>query len=97
VKIEKLKNTAAPVILIYGSEGEGKTSLAARFPKSIWMPLERGLPTGVEVDAIEGLNAFSNVIEALRELCKDSQGYQTLVVDTLDSLEPMLIEQGAWD
>jgi hypothetical protein len=56
------------------------------------MTLERGLPTGVEVDAIEGLGAFSNVVEALRELCKDSQGYQTLVVDTLDSLEPLLIE-----
>jgi hypothetical protein len=28
------------------------------------------------------------VLEALRELCRDPNGYQTLVVDTLDALEP---------
>jgi len=92
MKIEKLKNTAAPIILIYGGEGEGKTTLASKLPQSVWMPLERGLPAGVEVDAIDGLLTFAHIIEALRELCKDPNGYKTLVVDTLDSLEPMLIE-----
>jgi hypothetical protein len=92
MQIAKLKNTAAPIILIYGGEGEGKTTLASKLPKSVWMPLERGLPAGVEVDAIDGLLTFAHIIEALRELCKDPNGYKTLVVDTLDSLEPMLIE-----
>jgi hypothetical protein len=92
VKIDKLKNTAAPIVAIYGGEGEGKTTLASKFAKPIWMPLEKGMPAGVEVDAISDVLTFAHIVEALRELCKDPQGYQTLVVDTLDSLEPMLIE-----
>ena len=93
MKIEKLKNTtAAPIIGIYGEPGVGKTTLAAQFEGAIWMAIERGLPAGVIVDAIDGLVTFSNVIEALRELCKDPAGYTTLVIDCLDALEPMLID-----
>ena len=55
------------------------------------MLLERGLPRGVSVDAIDGLASYNDVVEALRELYRDPQGYQTLIIDTLDSLEPMLL------
>jgi len=34
----------------------------------------------------------AGVIDALRELYGDPRGYQTLIIDTLDSLEPMLLE-----
>ena len=81
----------APIVLIYGGEGRGKTTLACKFPKPVAMLLERGLPRGVSVDAIDGLGSYDNVIEALRELYRDPQGYETLVIDTLDSLEPMLL------
>jgi AAA domain len=92
IKIEKLTNTTAPIVLIFGGEGESKTTLASKFPKSIWMPLERGLLAGVELDAIDGLLSYADIVEALRELCKDPQGYQTLVVDTLGSLQPLLLD-----
>jgi hypothetical protein len=85
-------NTAAPIIAIYGGEGEGKTTLASKFIKPIWMALEKGMPAGVEADAISDLLTFAHIVEALRELCKDPRDYKTLVVDTLDSLEPLLIE-----
>jgi len=81
----------APIVLIYGAEGRGKTTLAAKFPKPVAMLLKRGLPRGVTLDAIDGLASYNDVIEALRALYQDPQGYQTLVVDTLDSLEPMLL------
>jgi hypothetical protein len=82
----------APIVLIYGAEGEGKTTLAAKFPQPLAMLLERGLPRGVTIDAIEGLNSHSAVIEAMRALYQDPRGYKTLVVDTIDSLEPLLLE-----
>jgi hypothetical protein len=92
MKIEQLKNTASPITLIYGGEGRGKTTLAAKFQKSIWMLLERGLPAGITVDAIGDLGTFGQVMDALRSLYADPSGYQTLVIDTLDSLEPLLLD-----
>jgi len=92
MKIEQLKNTATPIIFIYGNEGRGKTTLANRFSKSVWMLIERGLPAGVIVDAISDLNTFAQVVEALRALYLDPGPYRTLVIDTLDSLEPLLLD-----
>src|SRR5262249_48179545 len=69
-----------------------KSTLAAKFPKPVAMLPERGLPRGVTIDAIDGLDTYADVLEALRELCRDPNGYQTLVIDTLDSLEPMLLD-----
>jgi putative protein kinase ArgK-like GTPase of G3E family len=60
MKIEKLKNTVAPIIGIYGEPGVGKTTLASKFVKSIWMAVERGIPAGVVVDVIDGLLTFAN-------------------------------------
>jgi hypothetical protein len=91
VKIIPTTCDGAPIVLIYGAEGRGKTSLAAKLPKPVAMLLERGLPRGVTLDAIDGLVSYDNVVEALRELYRDPQGYQTLIIDTLDSLEPMLL------
>ena len=56
------------------------------------MLLERGLPAGVKLDAIDGLGAFAAVLDAIRELYQDAQGYQSLIIDTLDSLESLLLE-----
>ena len=81
----------APIVLIYGAEGRGKTTLACKFPKPVAMLLERGLPRGVTVDAGGDLTSYDAVIEALRDLVRDPHGYQTLIVDTLDTLEPMLL------
>jgi len=92
MKIISTKCDAAPIVLIYGAEGRGKTTLAAKFPKPVAMLLERGLPRGVTVDAVEGIASYDNVIEGLRELIKEPQGYGTLIIDTIDALEPMLIE-----
>jgi hypothetical protein len=56
------------------------------------MLLECGLPAGVKLDAIDGLGAFSAVLDSIRSLYADPQGYQSLIIDTLDSLEPLLLE-----
>jgi hypothetical protein len=92
MKITKATCGTAPIALLYGAEGRGKTTLAAKFPNPVAMLLERGLPRGVSVDAIDGLASYDNVVEALRQLYRDPQGYETLVIDTLDSLEPMLLD-----
>ena len=92
MKITPTTCDGTPIVLIYGAEGRGKTTLAAKFPKPVAMLLERGLPRGVSVDAIDGLASYNDIVDALRELYRDPQGYQTLIIDTLDSLEPMLLD-----
>ena len=48
MKITKATCGTAPIALLYGAEGRGKTTLAAKFPKPVAMLLERGLPAGVK-------------------------------------------------
>jgi hypothetical protein len=91
VKISPATAVSAPIVLVYGSEGRGKTSLATKFPKPLALLLERGLPRGASVDAVEDINTYDDVIAALRALIDDARGYKTLVIDTLDALEPLLI------
>jgi hypothetical protein len=91
MKISAAVSDSTPIVLIYGAEGRGKTTLAAKFPKPLALLLERGLPRGVTVDAVEGVNTYADVITTLRELIEDPHGYETLVIDTLDALEPMLL------
>src|SRR6516225_1084779 len=92
MNISEAKCATAPIFLIYGGEGRGKTTLASKFPNPLAMLLERGLPAGVKLPAIDGMAAFGAVIDAIRNLYQDARGYKTLIVDTLDSLEPMLLE-----
>jgi hypothetical protein len=92
VKISAATANPAPIILLYGGEGKGKTTLACKAPKPVALLLERGLPKGVTVDAVEDVNSFENVLITLRDLYADPQGYLTLVVDTLDSLEELLLD-----
>jgi AAA domain-containing protein len=92
VKITKANSNHAPILLIYGAEGRGKTTLAAKFDKTIWFPFERGLPRGIEVDAVTGIDSFEGAMNALRDVFKDEHDYSTLVMDTVDAFEPLVWE-----
>jgi hypothetical protein len=92
MKIAKATSSHAPIILIYGAEGRGKTTLAARFPKPLALLLERGLPRGVSVDAVVDINSFDAVMAVLREIYTIPGDYRSLLIDTVDALEAQLIE-----
>jgi hypothetical protein len=92
MKVARATANTAPIILIYGNEGRGKTTLACKAPKPIALLLERGLPKGVTVDAVEGANSFDGVMAAIRDLYADPLGYQSLIIDTVDSLEALLLD-----
>lgn len=84
------RNTAgAPRIVIYGVPGIGKTTLAAAMPSPIFLPVEDGLGT-LEVDSFPVPHSYDDVLECVRELVTQPHDYKTLVVDSLDRLEPML-------
>jgi hypothetical protein len=92
MKISPASSSPTPIILIYGSEGRGKSTLACKAPKPVALLLERGLPKGVTVDAIDDINSFDDVLAALRDLYADAHGYQSLIIDTVDALEALLLD-----
>jgi AAA domain len=66
--------------------------LASKFSDAVWFLLEQGLPRGVSVAAMQGVNSFEGVLNGLRFLYDGEHSYKTLVVDTLDALEPLVHE-----
>lgn len=78
-------------VVIYGPEGIGKTTFASKFPKPLFLDLEGG-STRLDVARVTGLDSYPLVKVALTDLAKDPQGYQTIVIDTGDKLEGLIIE-----
>jgi hypothetical protein len=91
VKIVKSTGRLAPILVLYGAEGRGKTTLAAKFNKPLFFDLERGLPRGVSVDTVQSSFSFPTLMSAMREIHTGELGYETLVVDTIDSVEGLIL------
>jgi GTPase SAR1 family protein len=47
--IHEATATLPPRILIHGQEGVGKTTLAAKFPKAVFLQTEDGTPAGLRL------------------------------------------------
>ena len=78
--------------LFYGIPGVGKSTLAASFPKPIVLDTE-GSTGRLDVDRVDlRKEKFSTVMDWLRRLAKEEHDYQTLVIDTIDWLEPKVWE-----
>ena len=78
-------------ILLVGTEGVGKTTFAADAPTPIFLCAEDGLPPVLgEVPRFPEPKSFTDVLDALRTLLHEEHDYRTVVVDTLDWLEPLI-------
>lgn len=80
---------AKPVrVLIYGVEGVGKSSFAAASPQPIFFGAEDGT-SELDVARFPEPSTWAEAFEAITELATAEHDYQTLVIDTLDWLEPL--------
>src|SRR6516162_9288763 len=79
-----------PIIVLHGAPGIGKTSMGSGFPNPVFIQTEDGCPAGLTIASFGLCESFVNVVEALAWLGKEDHGYQTLVVDSLDQLEPLV-------
>ncbi len=91
------KSTNPPVVVLYGVDGIGKTTLAAEWPNPIYLPTEgERTPEGVDIPTpgtIESLGALFDVFGEL--LDTDDEGnlthdFRTVIIDSLDGLEPLV-------
>ncbi len=76
-------------ILLYGVEKIGKSTFAAGAPNAIFIGAEDGTAQ-IDVARFPQPESWEDVMGALRNLEKDEHDYQTVVIDTIDWLEPLL-------
>lgn len=87
--ISKTGGNKARRYLIYGLPGVGKSTIAAQFPKPVFLPFEDGL-VGLEVDAFPLITKYETLIDYLKILYSEKHDYKTIVLDTLDWLETLV-------
>ena len=92
------RNTASkpPMMLVYGVAGVGKTSLGAAAPAPIFLQTEDGLGT-LPVDTFGLLRSFDAVTQAIGELYSEAHDFKTVVLDSVDHLEPLVWAQTCKD
>lgn len=76
-------------VVIYAAEGLGKTTLASQLDEPIFLDFEQGTHH-IDVPRFEPLTLKESE-DILKELMKDTQGFKTLVIDTVDWLEELVI------
>lgn len=75
-------------LVLYGVAGIGKSSLAAKASKPLFLDLEGGLGR-IDADKTPRLESWEQVIEAMR-FAFQTKEYETIVIDTLDGLEEII-------
>jgi hypothetical protein len=75
-------------ILLAGISGVGKTTFAASAPSPIFLGCEAG-DDNFDVSRFPPPSSWQDVLDAVRALAEEKHDYQTLVVDTIDSIEPL--------
>lgn len=80
-----------PRFEIYGTEGIGKSSMAAQAPKPIFIPTEDGLDQ-IDCASFPLATRLAEFQDNLRALVNEAHEYLTVVIDSLDWLERLI-----WD
>lgn len=74
--------------VVYGVGGVGKTSFCATFPKPVLLPIEMGA-SAIDIDSFPQATTYAQIVEAINAL-HGEHDFKTLVVDSLDWLEPLV-------
>lgn len=83
------KRVQPPRIVLFGVEGIGKSTLGANAPKPIFLGAEDGTAQ-LDVTRFPAPENWQDALDAVRLLAREKHDFETLVIDTLDALEPML-------
>lgn len=76
----------APMIIIHGEPGVGKTTFAAQVPDCVFARAEDGLG-GLDVPTFPMIESLADFYEIISTLLNEEHPFKTLVVDSLSSLE----------
>lgn len=88
--LKRVKSVLPPRTLIYGPPKLGKTTLANEWPNTVFLQTEQGEGSETEIDTFGLLTSYDDVISAIGELYSQDHGFQNVVLDSCDKLEPLL-------
>ena len=90
LKITDGKIKRAQKVVLYGSEGIGKSTFAARFPNPLFIDTEGGT-SHMDVRRIEKPQTWDELISVLNEVAITKNLCESLVIDTADWAEQLAI------
>ncbi len=83
---------SAPLrIILYSTDGLGKSTFASNAPAPIFIGAEDGT-AHLDVKRMPDVNSWRDILESVDELATVDHDYQTVVLDTADWAEPMCWE-----
>lgn len=90
MKITRGVRQTAKRVIAYGVEGIGKSTLASQFPDAVVLDTEDGT-NHLDVARVSVVS-WADLEGALHELIRDNQGFKTVVIDSIDWAERLLID-----
>jgi len=91
-KIHRGRQTMPPRVLLYGTEGIGKSTFGAQAPRPVFIPTEDGLDE-IDTDKFPLAPSYEQVVAALADLRSEQHDYETVVIDSLDWLERLAFDK----
>lgn len=89
--LKSSKSTNPPIVVLYGVDGIGKTTLAAEWPAPLYLPTEgERTPAGVEIPTPGTIETLGALMDVFEELLTTEHEFQTAIIDSLDGLEPLV-------
>jgi len=92
IKVGK-KGTLPERLLLYGEKGIGKTTFASRAEGCIFIPTEDGCSSVDGLAQFELQSTYEGVLKCVAQLLNENHKYQTVVIDTADSLVSIISDE----
>lgn len=83
------RNPRPPKVVIYGGAKVGKSSFAAGATDAIFIQTEEGLDA-LDVSAFPLATGYQDVVAQIKTLAREEHDFKTVVIDSLDWLEPLI-------
>lgn len=92
MEITRGKIEGAQKVVVYGPEGIGKSTFAARFPDPVYIDTE-GSTKHMDVARFPKPTSWAMLLEEVNQIRDTPQACKTLVIDTADWAEQLCIDQ----